>query len=105
MTIRTSNKDASKYVDNREPFIGSNTWGEWAGDMFVVYSYGRHFPMYVWANDMWIANKDKFSQSTSKHQSQLRPRGTISKELGASDIKNLVSAGSIANWTIEKAQN
>jgi hypothetical protein len=105
MATRTSNKEASTYVDNKEAFIGSNTWGAWMGDsLYVVYSYGHHFPMYVWGDGMWMANKDKYSRSTSKHQSQLRPRGLINKQLDTASIKELVSAGSVTEWTIQKAQ-
>ena len=75
MTTYSSNKDADKYTTNREPFKGSNTWGEWIRDVYAVYSYGYHFPIYVYDEQLglWFGNKDKYSQSTAKQISQSRP--------------------------------
>lgn len=43
--------------------------------VYTVYSYGSHFPMYVYekSSKHWFANSDKYSRTTSKHQSQARP--------------------------------
>jgi len=41
-------------------------------DKGVLYSYGYHFPMLVRLNDGYIYNKDKYSPTTSKHQSIVR---------------------------------
>jgi hypothetical protein len=79
-----SNRDARQYVEAKKPFKGSNIWGQWVSpdkpksedaieDIYVVYSYGEHFPMYIYAEDTWFENEDKFSPSTSKHQTQCRP--------------------------------
>lgn len=38
----------------------------------VIYSYGRHFPMARFVGDTIVMHKEKYSQSTSKHQSYLR---------------------------------
>lgn len=42
---------------------------------FTVYSYGTHFPMYVYdyATQRWYGNSSKYSRTTSKHQSIMRP--------------------------------
>lgn len=71
---RVANIRASEYTTRKEEFRGNNTFGEWKGDTYVVYSYGYHFPMYVYKNGQWYENSDKYSISTSKQQSQLRPR-------------------------------
>jgi hypothetical protein len=43
---------------------------------YTVYSYGRHFPMFVWDSKVqkWYGNKDKSSRTTSKHMNKLRPK-------------------------------
>jgi hypothetical protein len=113
MTTYSSNKWADTQVTNRAPFRGSHTWGEWIynadqGDgLYVVFSYGHHFPIYVWDEllGMWFGNKDKYSRSTSRHQSQLRPDTDRIEYLTSDEIKGLVSAGSVAEWTIQKARN
>jgi len=71
-------------VTDRKEFKGSNLFGEWdnvwdwlgnktPNTPYVVYSYGRHFPIYVWLLGVWYENTDKYSVSTSKHQTQARP--------------------------------
>lgn len=38
----------------------------------VIYSYGSHFPMGVWQGNHVLVTQDKYSRSTSSHQSYLR---------------------------------
>lgn len=74
--MRVVNRDAREYVQKRVCFKGSNTFAEVCGNngiFYVVYSYGYHFPMYVWDGSVWLENSDKYSRSTSRHQSQLHP--------------------------------
>ena len=72
--LKTSNKNARNIVENKCEFQGANTFGVWESeDVYVVYSYGKHFPMYVNINRVWYENSDKYSVSTSKQQTQLRP--------------------------------
>lgn len=83
MTVKVANKRCREYVQQRTPFQGSNLWGVWHNSTlieyndrhFVVYSYGHHFPIYIFdeATNQWFANRDKYSQSTTRHQSQARP--------------------------------
>lgn len=106
MTTYSSNRKAGQYVTNREPFKGSNTWGKWIKNLYVVYSYGRHFPMYIWDNSLgvWFGNEDKYSRSTTRHQGYLRPTTSYISYYNTEALRKLVSAGSIADWTIEKAR-
>lgn len=74
--IKTSNRKASTYVANLKEFTGSNTFGVWENpDCYVVYSYGKHFPMYLYNKTLqeWFINEDKYSVSTSKQTTQLHP--------------------------------
>lgn len=70
---QTSNSKARVLVENRKEFKGNNTFAEQKGLVYFVYSYGYHFPIYAFKCGQWYANRDKYSQSTSKHQSQLSP--------------------------------
>ena len=86
MTIpRIANKDARRFVEARKPFKGNNLYAErhiashGHTDLYVVYSYGEHFPIYAaevgdCGQVHWYENDGKWSQSTSRHQSQARPR-------------------------------
>ena len=85
--MKIANKDARQYVQKLQPFQGSNLFAEYfcpdpegsseGQNGYVVYSYGRHFPMYICltieGEDIWFANRGKYSRSTTRHQSQARP--------------------------------
>jgi hypothetical protein len=56
---RIPNPEAGEYVDKKENFLGSHTYGENIGDldkMYVAYSYGEQHPLYVWVD------KDEFKK-------------------------------------------
>ena len=58
----------SEFVDNKKELNGSNLYAE----NNVIYSYGLHFPLLVRNNDdLLIMNSDKYSITTSKHQSEI----------------------------------
>lgn len=72
--MKTSNKNVRHLVENCEVFTGSHLFSEFTNKgAYVVYSYGHHFPIYAFINGLWHENKDKYSVSTSKHQSQAKP--------------------------------
>ena len=92
---RIANKSARAMVQLRRPFEGSNLFAREAypqhgmSKLYVVYSYGEHFPIYVAETDegnntTWYENAERYSQSTSRHQSQCHPfENTIKLTAGA----------------------
>lgn len=64
--------------------------------LYVVYSYGSHYPMFAYdlETDQWFINSDKYSVTTSKQSSMLRPKGVDMVELDTSWMKTLVNTGS-----------
>ena len=79
-----ANKSARAMVQLRRPFEGSNLYARentpqhGISTLYVVYSYGEHFPIYIAETDegnntTWYTNADKFSQSTSRHKAQCNP--------------------------------
>ena len=85
---KTSNKDANIHTTKRESFDGSHTFARWrhntlwqpSDELYVVYSYGTHHPMYIYSTllDEWFENGDKYdSNSTKRHYTQLKPKNTI----------------------------
>ena len=113
MKNKIANKNASESVNNRDAFQGSNIFAEVIRhftcgcneNLYVVYSYGYHFPMYVYDYDTreWYENSDGYSPTTSKHQSQCRPRFEIAREFSTAELKKLISCGGIAEWVKWKA--
>jgi len=87
---RVSNSDARYMVERREKFKTNNQtmFGEWSSSAgldggrsyrYAVFSYGYHFPMYVYDEQagVWIGNKDKYSRTTTTHQNKARPNQPI----------------------------
>ena len=85
MTNRIANKACRQYVEARKPFTGSNMYAERRtashghSDLYVVFSYGEHWPIYIAETDNetghteWYENNERYSQSTTRHQSQANP--------------------------------
>ena len=89
---RTTTSDTRRLVNGRVPFVaGKETvYGRWEYGYdyttpsptlpripsaakrvrYVVYSYGTHFPMYIWdeVTQRWYGNRDKYSITTTRHQ-------------------------------------
>lgn len=89
----TSNKNALHLVQARKPFKGSNTFAEWHGCLYVVYSYGYHFPMFAFdsISKKWYGNGKKYSPSTSRHYSQLSPHAELTK-VSTEELQALIAA-------------
>lgn len=110
--MRTSNSKARDYVNSMEEFIGSNiyshwySWDEGMSRLYVVYSYGSHFPMYIYDDneDVWVGNQDKYSRSTTRHQSQCRPSGGVDIWLSTEEMRGLIAEKGLVGLTISKAQ-
>lgn len=84
---RIVNSKAKTHVNNRENFIGSHIFGEdlgGLGKMYVAYSYGEQFPVYVWHKNKWYHNTDSYLHkgetvtATEKHKEDMRPSGQSS---------------------------
>jgi hypothetical protein len=105
--MKIANRDARKYVVKRHPFEGSNLTGQLfcvdpkdktEGNYgYVVYSYGKHFPLFVCIHingeDLWFENEDKYSVTTSKHRTQCHPHVNIRYALSTSRMCKLVTDG------------
>jgi hypothetical protein len=48
-------------------------------NLYVVYSYGAHYPMYLYdyETQTWFGNETKSSVTTQRHKTQTRPDGYI----------------------------
>ena len=82
--VRTTNRGARQCVANRVAFSNSNKqlYGGWNasvstkyddGPVYVVYSYGSHFPLYAYHEGLWYGNSDKYSVTTSRHRTYAHP--------------------------------
>lgn len=90
---RVSNSNARGLVVHRRPFTGSNTYSRELHDgSYAVFSYGEHWPLYLWFRSVnrWYGNQDKYSRTTSKHASQLRPLGEFILHRSVQQMRALV---------------
>lgn len=71
--VPTANYTARDLVQGRIPFKGSNTTGEYIGNVYVVTSYGW-YPIFVYKDGKWYENSNRYSRSTGKQMGQLRPK-------------------------------
>jgi hypothetical protein len=90
--VKISNKDGGLYTSNFSEFKGNNTFAEYSeSGVYTVYSYGYHFPMYVFKDLTWYENSDKYSASTSKQQTQMRPNSVTEFKLkNTEQLKRLI---------------
>ena len=78
--MKINNRNAAPHVRECVDIRGSNVFSKRRNTStgtgaYIVYSYGEHFPMYIKEGKNWYENIDKYSRSTSRHQSQCRPSG------------------------------
>jgi len=96
MAEKIANWNARHYVEGLRAFKGNNTFGRNVSETcYVVYSYGTHFPMYAWVSGKgWYRNSDKYSVTTSKHQSQLRPNVPSFIRVNTETLKAIIANNS-----------
>ena len=88
---RIANPDSKLDINNLDNFIGSHIYGEDLGDlgkMYVAYSYGEQFPLYLNYKGKWYHNSDSYilddgrvNKATEKHKKDMKPS---SKTIGTS---------------------
>lgn len=95
---RISNTQAKSYVDRREVFETTNKTMyalQKPESRYAVYSYGSHFPMYVYdaVAGQWFGNADTYSRTTSRHQSHARPSTDDIMWLNTDQMRHLAKYG------------
>lgn len=95
----TTLREAGACVRRKEIFTGNNVYGRWFGDggpdaWYVVFSYGTHFPMYLYdrSTEQWFGNRDRYSVTTSRHQTACSPPN-VHHWLDTTDMQRLVCNG------------
>jgi len=111
---RVANNKAREYVEKLEEFQGSNMQGKWLGlgndrtepyKLYVVYSYGSHFPMYIYdaKEQKWLGNSDKYSRSTTRQQSHARP-SSIYAWYNTDDMKEVIYHNGLVESVMARAR-
>jgi hypothetical protein len=104
MKVKTSNCNARAYVQRLKEFKANNLWSEWVADTntqnqtedarYVVYSYDRHWPLFIYEVrvDAWFENTSKYGVTTSKHKTQSHPH-TDTTQLHVDDMIKVANNG------------
>ena len=108
MSYNTLN-DGVRLARSRTDFKAAKgtVFGKWWGDqVYVVYSYGYHFPMYVYdtATGKWYGNSDKYGVTTSKHQGKYRPV-EVKEYFDTDTLSSIIAADGLINWLAAKAKH
>ena len=91
----TTVQDCRRYVQQRRNFATSNKqlygYSIKRGDtvLYVVWSYGYHWPLFVYRDGVWFHNEDKYGPTTSKHHTKAHPHEDC-HALSVTAIKRLV---------------
>ena len=98
---RIANVDMGDAVSSLTPFENSNgsVFGRDVDDMYVAYSYGKHFPMYVYdyASRSWFGNNtEQYSPTTTRHQRLARPDVADINWVDTDYLTDMVHSGSYA---------
>lgn len=91
---KIANWQAKEYVTALKEFMGNNLFAEWTadGERYVVYSYGPHWPLYVFDSitDQWYGNFSHFGRTTTKHFTQSRPTHITGADLVPLHVDNMI---------------
>lgn len=95
----TTLREAGECVRRKQIFTGNNVYGRWFSDggsdhWYVVFSYGTHFPMFLFdmATEQWFGNRERYSRTTSRHQGACSPPH-IDHWLDTPDMQRLACSG------------
>ena len=99
MTIRTTTHKCRQYVQTQTSFIAANIYAKPhpIHDLYVVYSYGEHFPLFIYDHnsDTWLENSDGYSRTTSQHRSKAHPHCDTVK-INTEQMEQVLNTGTIA---------
>lgn len=100
---RLANRDVRSKVEKRQLFSNTNQtiYAKRKDDLYVVYSYGDHFPLYVYDAivSQWFGNDTKSTPTTQRHKTLTRPDNVEITWASTDYLCAMILAGSYANYT------
>jgi hypothetical protein len=76
-----NNSDICTHVDKHHDFVTNNetVYGQKKNGYYVVYSYGEHYPMFVYdyEAEVWLGNNEKSTPITERHRKYAWPNAEI----------------------------
>jgi hypothetical protein len=104
--VQINNNQLSEFTTHHRQFE-TNTGSVYANDstsLYVVYSYGEHFPIYIhdYTTHTWFGNSDKYSPTTTRHQTLARPDADHINMLTTEDLNALIDSGSYTAYCADR---
>lgn len=94
---QVNNSDAGKHINKLENFETKNKtmYGVKSEKQYVVYSYGYHFPMYVYdiESEVWLGNTTKSTPTTMRHLTLAKPSQGIHQWFSTEELKTIIVQG------------
>lgn len=89
-------RDVPSAVRSRQEFSGGSVFSTRDRTDYVVYSYGHHWPLYVWhaGTNRAFLNTEKYSVTTGKHLSYVRRGAANPATCGVEFLKEFVGGSS-----------
>lgn len=94
-SIAIANRDSAPHVAAKRLFKGSHLFSEKAGDAYVVYSYGYHYPLLVCYGGQWYENADKSSRSTER-QRYYAARSVSTEKKDTKELREMIADAEMA---------
>jgi hypothetical protein len=99
------NQEMSDYTTELQSFTThtESVFTKDIDDMYVVYSYGTHFPIYMYDHEteMWFGNSDSYSPTTSRHQTLARPQVDGMYMVTSTDLIDIIRCGGYASYSAD----
>lgn len=94
----SQNELAKRFTQGAKSGKASNMFIDTRNGLSIIYSYGTHFPVAIKKGCCYIFNTDKYSQTTSCHQSGVRAAinmngGEVVKEVDTETINKYIRHG------------
>ena len=99
--------DCVALARKKEPFTFNNVFSVLTNrghTTYTVYSYGSHYPMYVYDYEacQWYGNKDKSTPTTNKHMKRFEPY-SVAQWVDTDTITRIATSG-IVNATAQRME-
>ena len=104
---RINGRQCRPFVQDRKAFTNSN--GQLYAVrhtplLYVVYSYGEHWPLFVWDGFDWYENEDSYSPTTSRHRSNANPYKNTDKR-SCTWLKTFIAQHRASHVTLSNVQS
>jgi len=106
-----NNNQMSEFTTHHRQFKNNNgtvyTTDQVHPDLYIVYSYGEHWPMYVYddVSNAWFGNSTKYDQpTTNKHTTLSRPNVPTEEieYLDRDELVRLIALGGYIPYCAER---